>query len=59
MNPYLPEAPLADLGDDLQLVPRELPLAVRWRPRTVRVIAVAGALPVAVGIWAVVVKECS
>ena len=57
--PHLPEAALADLGDDLQLVPRELPLAVaRARPAGgARVAAAAGAFPVAVGIGAAVVRE--
>ena len=59
--PDLPEAALADLGDDLQLVPRELPLAVaRAGPAggaRVAAAAAAGAFPVAVGIGAAVVRE--
>ena len=56
--PHLPEAALADLGDDLQLVPRELPLAVaRAGPAGGARVAAAGAFPVAVGIGAAVVRE--
>ena len=58
--PHLAEAALADLGDDFQLVPRELPLAVgRGGPQGVRVRAVAGTIPVPVGIRAAVARKCS
>ena len=57
--PHLPEAALADLGDDFQLVTRELPLAVGRGPERICIRAVAGSIPVAVGIWAVVVRNCS
>ena len=57
--PHLAEAALADLGDDFQLVPRELPLAVGRRPQGVRVRAVAGTIPGPVGIRAAVARKCS